>query len=169
VQVRRANVADVPAMMNLERESVSAGHWSREQYESLFLAADQHVKNHEARSGAFAWVIENEPVDTKKVAGQRCELLAFLVAHRVDAEWELENMAVAVSVRGRGIGTLLLRELIGQARVQGGSKIFLEVRASNQSARSLYEKFGFEEAGLRKSYYSDPTEDAILYQLICRS
>jgi ribosomal-protein-alanine acetyltransferase len=152
-------------MMKLERESVSAAHWSREQYESLFLAADPREENPESRSEGFAWVVENEAVDPEK---EGCELPAFLVAHRVDAEWELENMAVAVSVRGRGIGTLLLRELIGQARIQGSVRIFLEVRASNRNARGLYEKVGFEEAGLRKSYYSDPREDAILYHLSCR-
>jgi ribosomal-protein-alanine N-acetyltransferase len=162
-------------MIKLERDSASAAHWSREQYESLFFVGDQNSEDREVRSEAFAWVVENEAVDPEKeavnqekVAGETCDLFAFLVAHRVDAEWELENMAVAVSVRGRGIGTLLLRELIGQARVQGGSKIFLEVRASNQNARGLYEKVGFEEAGLRKSYYSDPREDAILYHLSCR-
>ena len=160
-------------MMKLERESVSAAHWSREQYESLFLAADlqeenPQEENPESRSEAFAWVVENEPVDAEKITGEKRDLIAFLVARRVDAEWELENMAVAVSVRGRGIGTLLLRELIRQARVQGGSTIFLEVRASNQSARSLYDKVGFEEAGLRKNYYSDPVEDAILCHLSCR-
>jgi len=156
-------------MIKLERESAFAAHWSREQYESLFFAGDQNSEDREVRSEAFAWVVENEAVGTGKVIDESCDLFAFLVAHRLDAEWELENMAVAVSVRGRGIGILLLRELIGQARFQGGSKIFLEVRASNQNARGLYEKVGFEEAGLRKSYYSDPAEDAVLYQLVVGS
>jgi [ribosomal protein S18]-alanine N-acetyltransferase len=155
-------------MMKLENESVSAAHWSREQYESLFLAAYHSGGSHQARSEAFAWVVENEPVDKEKGPGEKRDLLAFLVAHRVDAEWELENMAVALAVRGRGIGTLLVRELIGQARAPGSSKIFLEVRGSNQSARGLYQKVGFKEAGVRKSYYSDPREDAILYHLSCR-
>jgi [ribosomal protein S18]-alanine N-acetyltransferase len=51
------------------------------------------------------------------------------------------------------------------ARAQRGSGIFLEVRESNQSARALYRKVGFKETGLRRSYYADPTEDAILCRL----
>jgi ribosomal-protein-alanine N-acetyltransferase len=88
-----------------------------------------------------------------------------MVAHRVDAEWELENVVVAETARRRGVGTLLLEELIAHARSSEGSGIFLEVRQSNQNARALYRRVGFEETGLRKSYYSDPPEDAILCRL----
>lgn len=173
MRVRRAIAADVPSMIKLERQSPGAAHWSRQQYENLFLAVNQlegnhQAENHQARSEAFAWIVENDSVEQERLLGETAEPLAFLVAQRVDADWELENMAVAYSVRRRGIGTLLLRELIAQAVTEGVSKIFLEVRASNQSARALYQKTGFEEIGLRKSYYSDPNEDAILYRLSCR-
>jgi ribosomal-protein-alanine acetyltransferase len=161
-------------MMNLERQSLGAAHWSRELYESLFAGnraraddpgATSQAGNHEARSEAFVWVVENEAVDPDKSASERWDLLAFLVAHRVGGEWELQNMAVATSVRRNGVGTLLLKKLIAQAGAQRDSKIFLEVRESNQGARTLYEKVGFEKTGVRKDYYSDPAENAILYQL----
>jgi [ribosomal protein S18]-alanine N-acetyltransferase len=155
-------------MVKLERQSPGAAHWSREQYESLFLAGKHSAGNQETRSEPFVWVVENEAVDPDNVANESWDLFAFLVAHRIDGEWELENMAVALSARRNGIGTLLLKELIAQAGAERGSKIFLEVRESNQGARALYEKIGFEEAGFRKNYYSDPAEDAILYQLSCR-
>lgn len=118
-------------------------------------------------SGRFVWVVEDEL--TEAAGGltiEHPELLAFLVARRIGAEWELENIAVAPSARRHGFGALLLRKLIGEASAANGESIFLEMRKSNLGARSLYRKFGFREQGLRKSYYSDPPEDAILYRLV---
>lgn len=156
MRVRQANAADVPAMMDLDRESPTAAHWSRQQYEDLFLITSDRSKH-------FAWVVEDE---AEALSGNIArEILAFLAAQRVDAEWELENIVVAGTARRRGLGARLLAELIAHARAEQGSHIFLEVRESNQSARALYRKLGFEETGLRKSYYFDAPEDAILYRL----
>ena len=94
-----------------------------------------------------------------------CQLIAFLVARRVDTGWELENIVVAGKFRQRGVGSRLLSEFIAHARTENGSGIFLEVRESNQSARVLYQRVGFEQTGLRKGYYANPAEDAILYRL----
>jgi ribosomal-protein-alanine N-acetyltransferase len=142
-------ITDVPAMMDLERQSPAAAHWSRGQHEALFVTAEG-----QPQSERFALVVEGE--------GESPEILAFLVAHRVDLEWELENIVVAAAARRRGVGTHLLGEFVAHAREEQGSGIFLEVRESNRSARALYRKAGFEEVGLRKSYYSNPVEDAIL-------
>jgi ribosomal-protein-alanine N-acetyltransferase len=152
VRVRQANTADIPAMIDLERQSPAAAHWSRQQYEGLFLATGSQQP-----SERRAWVVEDE--------GTASKILAFLIAHRVDSEWELENIAVAGKARRQGIGARLLAELIEHARAAHGRGIFLEVRESNQAARALYGKAGFKETGLRKSYYSDPPEDAILCRL----
>jgi len=138
-------------MMHLERQSPTASHWSQNQYESLF------VNTSDQDSERPAWVAEDE--------ASALEVCAFLVAHRVDAEWELENIVVAERARRHGVGTRLLEELIAHARAEQGATIFLEVRKSNRSARTLYRKVGFEDAGLRKSYYSDPAEDAVLLRL----
>jgi [ribosomal protein S18]-alanine N-acetyltransferase len=88
-----------------------------------------------------------------------------LVAHRVDTEWELENIVVAGKFRRSGFGSLLLNELIEQVRTTKGECIFLEVRESNYSARGLYEKHSFKPVGSRRGYYSNPFEDAVLYKL----
>jgi ribosomal-protein-alanine N-acetyltransferase len=138
-------------MMDLEQESPATAHWSRPQYEELFRVSKGQS------SERVAWVGDDESAPH--------EVLAFLVAHKVDAEWELENIVVAEAARRQGIGTRLLRELIAHARAEHGNQILLEVRESNQSARALYRRAGFQETGLRKSYYSDPPEDAILYHL----
>jgi ribosomal-protein-alanine N-acetyltransferase len=77
----------------------------------------------------------------------------------------LENIVVAEEFRHQGIGRRLLTEFIEHARVQNGKGVFLEVRESNQNARALYSRLGFETAGSRKAYYSNPLEDAVLYRL----
>ena len=92
------------------------------------------------------------------------QALGFLVAHRVETEWELENIVVGKKFQHRGAGTRLLREFTRRAQEESGRAIFLEVRSSNLSARALYRKLGFVETGSRKAYYTKPSEDAILYR-----
>jgi ribosomal-protein-alanine acetyltransferase len=110
-------------------------------------------------------VLGEEPAAQLHLSPEAPEIIAFLIAHRIDAEWELENIVVAETARRRGLGTLLLRELITHARTENVSGIFLEVRESNQTARALYRKLGFKEVGLRKGYYANPPNDAILCRL----
>jgi ribosomal-protein-alanine acetyltransferase len=139
--------------MDLERESATAAHWSRQQYADALATSDpQSVER-------VVLIAEDEG------AGVESEIFGFLVAQRVDVEWELENIVVANGVRRRGTGTLLLMELITRARAAGGCAIFLEVRESNQAARAFYRKMGFEETGARSLYYASPAENAVLYRL----
>lgn len=161
-------------MMDLEYQSPAAGHWSRNQYQALFAATDQKSedqksvdqKSEDQKSERFAWVAEDdEATQPERIPPSSPGILAFLIAHRVDAAWELENIVVAATARRRGMGQRLLGELIEEVRSTQGSEISLEVRQSNHDARSLYRKAGFEEVGLRKSYYSNPPEDAILCRL----
>ena len=88
LRVRRANHADVPAMMELDRQSPAAAHWSRQQYEGLFVDADRQW----AVRDVVALVVEDEGEGSGRI-------LAFLVAHQIDTEWELENIVVAAAVR----------------------------------------------------------------------
>jgi ribosomal-protein-alanine N-acetyltransferase len=146
-------------MMDLERQSPAAGHWSRNQYQALFAATNE-------KSQRFAWVAGDDGgTQLERIPSASPGILAFLIAHRVDAAWELENIVVAATARRRGIGQRLLGELIEQVRSTQGSEISLEVRHSNHDARALYRKAGFQEVGLRKGYYSNPSEDAILCRL----
>ncbi len=67
--------------------------------------------------------------------------------------------------RRKGVGSALLNALIEAFRQQGGLTLFLEVRASNTPARRLYEKFGFRQISVRRSYYQQPLEDGLVYCL----
>ena len=91
-------------------------------------------------------------------------LRGFLVGRNLGAEWELENIVVAASVRRKGLGMRLLSEFLAWARESRGAEVFLEVRESNHSARALYRKWDFEETGRRKGYYANPPEDALVYR-----
>lgn len=86
-------------------------------------------------------------------------LVGFLVAWIVADEVHLHNVAVAAPMRRRGIGRLLLADLIDHATQSNLAKIFLEVRTGNRAAVALYESFGFETISRRKNYYSNG-EDA---------
>ncbi len=144
-------------MMDLGQESPVAARWSRQQYESLFVAGDA------PSSQRFILVVDDDSAETESATPP--PILGFLVGHRVDREWELENIVVAEKSRRQGAGSRLLSEFIAHARVNNGSGIFLEVRQSNESARTLYRRLGFEESGVRRAYYAAPPEDAILYRL----
>jgi ribosomal-protein-alanine acetyltransferase len=120
-------------------------HWSEQSYKSVFATGAPE---------RILWVIKDQG-----------DLQAFLVARFSAAECELENLVVAVEYRRRGLGSELLQALVGTARERKLDHILLEVRESNQAARTLYRKIGFEENGRRRGYYAQPQEDAILLAL----
>ena len=89
-------------------------------------------------------------------------IVGFLGSWHMGNEAHIVSVGVRRDYRAHGIGELLLIGAIHQARQHGASVVTLEVRPSNHVARNLYSKYGFEERGLRKSYYSDNREDAII-------
>ena len=93
------------------------------------------------------------------VATVDSRLAGFAVArHTAADEIEILNVAVDPPFRRRGIGRSLIQELIGK----NPGAVFLEVRQSNIAARKLYHSLGFEVAGVRPDYYSQPVESAIV-------
>ena len=78
---------------------------------------------------------------------------------------ELYNIAVSPQCRRFGIGRALLENVIDHCRAVQADNLFLEVRRSNESARAMYERFGFVYDSVRKNYYKNPTEDALLMHL----
>ena len=91
-------------------------------------------------------------------------LAALLVARHITPDWELENIVVAPDARRRGLGKRLLEALLAHAHETNSESVFLEVRESNAAARALYDWAGFQIAGIRKSYYVNPLEAAVLYR-----
>jgi len=143
ILVRHAVSADLPHLAEIAKTSATAAHWSNDEYAKLI--APEMVQER------VTLVIEQDGV----VAG-------FIVGRPLAEEWEIENIAVRGPARRRGMGSHLLGEFLNLARNRGGKQVFLEVRESNQAARSLYEKWAFIESGRRGSYYQDPVEDAVI-------
>jgi len=96
------------------------------------------------------------------VAGSRGNCVAgYIVARLSGGELHINNVAVRVEFRGQGIGKALLGTILAQAKKLHANVAFLELRAGNSIAQSLYEKAGFVAVGRRRNYYSDPVEDAL--------
>lgn len=156
IQVRPAVAADIPQILEIDREAEAAAHFSEADYQQALTS----------QTGAAAALRRLLVVETSgRVQG-------FLVARFLHEEWEIENVAVAKAARRKGLGWSLVSSFLqSSSRSVGGKEdsetraraALLEVRESNLAARQLYEKFGFIVAGRRTSYYRHPDEDAILY------
>jgi len=115
--------------------------WSRKSFESEI---------NEKHSYLFVAVDENETV------------LGFASMWHIVNEGQICNIAVSPKFRSCGVGTRLLEKLISIAGEMDMIGLTLEVRVSNTPAINLYKKYGFKQEGLRKNYYENPTEDAII-------
>lgn len=101
--------------------------------------------------------------DTLVAEGTGDEILGYAVCWTIAGESHLLNIAVHPARRGQGIGRALLTECIRRAARAGASVIYLEVRAGNDAAQRLYRSMGFEFRGIRKGYYTDTAEDAVIF------
>lgn len=90
-------------------------------------------------------------------------IVGFMCMYYVLDEGHITNIAVDVSYQNRGIATQLMLDAIERAVEKGVKRITLEVRKSNTKAQHLYIKFGFRMTGLRKGYYTDNSEDALIF------
>ena len=95
------------------------------------------------------------------------KLIAYSMVQSIPPEAELLNLAIARQFQFRGIGTLLIDQIVNQCRAMHVRRLFLEVRESNEPAISLYQRCGFKLASVRDDYYQaeDQTESAIVMRL----
>lgn len=91
------------------------------------------------------------------------EVICYGGFHKVLDEAHITNIAVSADSRGRGIGTLLMSELISRARMLGVKYMTLEVRDNNENAIKLYKSFGFTVEGIRKKYYNNVHDALIMW------
>jgi ribosomal-protein-alanine N-acetyltransferase len=133
----------------------------------LIYADLPHVIAIERRSFPTPWSLAMFVLELSKASGiclaalDDERLIAYLVCSRYDTVWHLMNIAVDPDRRREGIAGALLRRLFDEAD-RPGEQYTLEVRPSNEAAIALYESFGFRRAGLRKGYYHDNKEDALI-------
>jgi ribosomal-protein-alanine N-acetyltransferase len=93
------------------------------------------------------------------------QIVGYVLFWLLPDEIDIHNIAVHQDFRRRGLGRSLLENVIIEARNRAASRITLEVRKSNTVAQKLYEAVGFSVNGVRKGYYSDDGEDALLMVL----
>ena len=90
------------------------------------------------------------------------KVVAYVIGRLIAPEGEIYRVAVAPNKRHRGIGYRLLDYAVKTSKGQGLERLFLEVRSRNIPAIKLYTAYGFKEIGIRKNYYKDPQDDAIV-------
>ncbi|TMK77444.1 MAG: ribosomal-protein-alanine N-acetyltransferase [Actinobacteria bacterium] len=141
IEFRKLKLRDLNAIEQIERSSYPTP-WSR----SMF--AGELAKPSSICLGA---------IDT-----ETNELVAYLVISRYVDAWHVMNIAVADDYRRRGIATRLMECLFDVTSGDGRRGYTLEVRVSNEAAIRLYEGLGFRARGVRRGYYTDNREDALI-------
>ncbi len=111
---------------------------------------------------AFAEEVTKNKFARYFVAGVNGKIIGYAGMWKIFDEGHITNIAVHPEFRGAGVGSLLLEALLSAADDEGILSITLEVRKSNIIAQSLYGKYGFVTEGIRKGYYSDTGEDAVI-------
>ena len=91
-----------------------------------------------------------------------CPVAGFCAFWRVADQIHINNLAVRPELRGQGLASRLLAEVMAESARMGADRATLEVRRSNAPALRLYAKAGFIEAGVRRNYYTQPVEDALI-------
>ena len=102
------------------------------------------------------------PLSCWLVAEEDGEVAGYVGSQTVMDESDMMNVAVHPDYRRKGIAEKLVMELVEALKKRDSRCLTLEVRASNEPARALYEKLGFVQVGLRKNYYRNPREDALI-------
>lgn len=110
----------------------------------------------------FLYELNHDERTVYLVAESEGELLGYVGAQVLDKEVHITNMAVEPRVRRRGLGSELMLECIRCGIERGARWVTLEVRLGNDEARDFYHKFGLEELGVRRNYYTDSGEDAVI-------
>ena len=141
VEIRRLELRDLNGIERIERDSYRTP-WSR----SMF--AGELAKPSSLSLGAF------EP--------ETDELVGYMIISRYVDAWHVMNIAVAPEHRRRGVATMLLERLFELTSGDDRRGYTLEVRVSNDGAIRLYERLGFKPRGVRRGYYTDNREDALI-------
>jgi ribosomal-protein-alanine N-acetyltransferase len=111
----------------------------------------------------YAWELQNRSIcHIYVVRTDDCRVAGFCAFWLVFDEIHINNVAMRPRFRSQGIGTRLMHHVLAAAKGLGARRATLEVRASNDPARRLYERLGFYVAGTRRNYYTNPVEDALI-------
>lgn len=144
MRVRKFHKEDLPSILKLQAENITAAQWQPRDYEDL-----------DASPHGLLLVAELDTATSPAVVG-------FVAAHRIMDEAEIRNIAVAIEHQRRGIARAMLAETSKRLTEAGARRIFLEVRTSNKPAFKLYSSSGWALHSQRRNYYREPMEDAYI-------
>lgn len=142
-EIRKMTEADVPAVGELDRLSFTLPWPER----------------------SFQFEVTSNPASRCLVAKMERRVMGAVVAWLLVDELHIATLATHPEFRRQGIAQALLTAVLRRGAQEGAVSSFLEVRAGNLAAQALYRKFGYEATGLRRRYYRDNDEDAILMTL----
>jgi [ribosomal protein S18]-alanine N-acetyltransferase len=140
--IRAFREQDARAVSEMLAEAPEASGWSAELTRSTFLA----------------WGVEGF------VSEQGGSLTGFILGRDVLEEGEILNLAVSMKNRRKGLGTALVRTMLGAFERRGVTRVFLEVRESNHAGTVFYSRLGFRRVGRREAYYRGPSEAALVLE-----
>ena len=147
-RLRRASVDDLDAVMAIETSVFVSDAWSSE------------GMAHELASRDGFYLVAAPDGDDTRIVGY-CGLMVLPGAPDAD----VQTIAVLPEARRSGLGRALMGQMIAEARRRGVREVFLEVRADNPGAQSLYESLGFEAIAVRPRYYMPDGVDAVVMRL----
>lgn len=104
----------------------------------------------------------NSSLDTWLVLSVDERVVGYCVFRVIAVEGELLRIALLPGFRGRGLAKKLMDQVVEYSRKRSVKTMFLEVRESNEIARNLYKSYGFSEESIRKNYYHNPSENAVI-------
>lgn len=142
MKLRSMKIEDLDKVTAIEASSFSIP-WSKDAFEGAILQDN------------YCIIVAVSDDDESDILGYCC-------FYYVMDEAEIPTVCVRNDMRKMGVGTEMLQGLLKKAEELKLSSVYLEVRVSNEPAKGLYKKLGFEESGIRKNFYERPREDAIV-------
>lgn len=112
----------------------------------------------------FMGEIHNRPISSPYVIVHKLDkkIIGYVICWHIQDEIQISNIAVHPDFRRMGIGESVLRQVLSRQKKEGAKFVSLEVRPSNMAAIRLYNKLGFDILGIRKNYYRNPPEHAVV-------
>ena len=141
ILIRRMQKTDLDGVIKIEEKAYGEHHWSKD---------------------SFMNELSNDLARYYSALNSDGKLLGYAGCWQILEEVHITNIAVSPEYRRQKIGERLLRQIIDDCYKNKAKYITLEVRVSNNPAISLYEKYGFKSLGVRKGYYQNNNEDALI-------
>ena len=147
IRIRRADQADLDHIFAIEVDVFASDAWSRD------------LMHHELVDKNCHYVVAVTDVPETIVG------YGGVLAPRGSGDADIQTIATVPAARGRGVGRVIMNELIVAAQDARAQRVFLEVRADNPIAMGLYRSLGFAEIGVREGYYQPDNVDAVIMRL----